>query len=256
MFCPQHQDFRLDSKALELLDACLGRFGLEFSGCAKVRDISEVNVQGVPSELPPQLPYGLKERLSFDVSDSAPYLGDHEIKRFFRSVQADPPFYLVGDVGHYLDSLAEVVTAPLPFNYAQVDFACRDTVVPGRPYPCEPLVMAEVQVCLLPVRRDVAFPMLIRVQCARIYVDVRVKLLNSDLIASGLQQFPKRGADYPFAKGGGHTSGYEYVFRLHLVQLMNSSSRYLGSGHRRLSTISSSLSMGRRIPARLSAISR
>ncbi len=49
--------------------------------------------------------------------------------------------------------------------------------------------MAEIEICLRTVFRHITFAMLIRVHCPRVYIDVRVKLLNGYIIAPSLQEF-------------------------------------------------------------------
>ena len=46
----------------------------------------------------------------------------------------------------------------------------------------------------------VTLPMLIGIERSRVDVDVRVKLLDSDVVASGLQQFAYRRGDYTLAQ--------------------------------------------------------
>ena len=48
--------------------------------------------------------------------------------------------------------------------------------------------MTEVKICLHAIYSNVAFSMLIRIEGARVNVDVRIKLLNGNVVASCLKK--------------------------------------------------------------------
>jgi len=50
-------------------------------------------------------------------------------------------------------------------------------------------VVSQVEVGLVTIYRNIAFSVLVRVQCSRINIDIRVKLLNGYFITSCLKQF-------------------------------------------------------------------
>ena len=89
---------------------------------------------------------------------------------------------------HHLDGLAQIVAPPLTLDDAQIDAPCGHTVVTGGLNAGKPLVMAQVEVGLHAVGCHVALTMLIGVQCSRVDVDVRVELLNGNMVAPCLQQ--------------------------------------------------------------------
>ena len=53
--------------------------------------------------------------------------------------------------------------------------------------------MAQIEVGFVAIHGNVAFAVFIRVQCTRVDVDVRVKLLDGYLVTSCLQQFTDGG---------------------------------------------------------------
>ena len=69
--------------------------------------------------------------------------------------------------------------------------------------------MSEVQVRLHAVRRHVAFPVLIRIEGARVDIDVRIHILDGDPVAAGLEEFSDAGGDDALAQGRHDTARYE-----------------------------------------------
>ena len=145
------------------------------------------------TELPSQLTDGLQERLSLDVADGSAYFCYHEIEMFLGGIQQNPAFYLVGDMRHHLNRLAEIVAAAFAFNDAEVDAPCRYAVVARRLDARETFVVPKVEVGFKAVGSNVAFTMLVRVQRARVNVDVWVEFLDCYLISAGLQKLTQRG---------------------------------------------------------------
>ena len=109
LLCAEHEYVGLDAVAEHLLDRVLGGFGLEFVGRAEIGDVGEVYAHGVATEFPFELTDGFEEGRAFDVADGATDFGDDEVvlARFAEVLHALLDF--VGDVGHDLNGLAEVV---------------------------------------------------------------------------------------------------------------------------------------------------
>ena len=147
------------------------------------------------SELPTKLTYSLEERLPLDVADGATDLSDDEIEMFLGGVQQNATFYLVGDVRHHLYRLAEIVATALTFDDAEVYPTRRHAVVACCLDAGETLIMTEVEVGLEAISGDVAFAVLVRVQRARVDVDVRVEFLDCYLVTAGLKELAQRGGD-------------------------------------------------------------
>ena len=75
----------------------------------------------------------------------------------------------------------------------------------------EALVVPEVEVGLRAVVGDVDLAVLVRAHRAGIDVDVRVELLQGDLVAVALEQHADRGRREPFAERGHDAAGDEDV---------------------------------------------
>ena len=101
---------------------------------------------------------------------------------------------------HHLDGLAEIVATALLVDDRLVDAACRHGVGFGGTDAGETLVMTEVEVGLHTVYSDIALAVLVGIEGSGVNVDVRVKLLDGNTEASGLQQFADRSGDNTFTE--------------------------------------------------------
>ena len=89
---------------------------------------------------------------------------------------------------YYLDGLAMIFAAALAVDNTLVDTSGSDIVGLGHVHSEETLVVSEVEVGFVSVNSHIALAMLIGIECAGIDVDVRVELLDSYIVATGLQQ--------------------------------------------------------------------
>ena len=167
--------------------------------------------QGVFRTFPLHLPNGLDVRQGFDVTHRASNLSDDEIVVVFGSQNLNAALDLVGDVGNDLDGFAQVLSTTLLVNDALVNAARGDVVGLRGFHIQEPLVVAQIKVSLRPIHRDVTFSVLVRIQRARIHVDVGVQLLDGHFVPSCLQQFRQRSTDNALAKAAAHTSRHKNV---------------------------------------------
>ena len=212
----QHKDVGLDAHALQFPYGMLGGLRLQFIGCLQVGNVCQVHTNGIAPQLPSKLTDSFHERRTLYVADGAAHLCNDEIQFLFRYIFSQhPSLYLVRDVWHHLDGLAQVVATTLAVDDSLVDAPRRYAVVTCGMYACEALVVAEIQVRLHAVGRDVALAMLIGVQRSRVNVDVRVELLDSDLVATCLQQLADaRGYD-ALSERGNHAACHEDVLCIH-----------------------------------------
>ena len=74
--------------------------------------------------------------------------------------------------------------------------------------------MPEVKVCLVPIDGDEALAVFIGVERPRIYVDIRVKLLDRHPVATRLQQLAQRRRDDALTKGRNDTACHKNVLRI------------------------------------------
>ena len=101
---------------------------------------------------------------------------------------------------HNLDRFAEVGAFALLGDDGIVDFAGGDVVRFGGVDIQEALVVTEVKVGLSTVFGDIALAVLVRVERARVDVDVGVEFLNRHPEAAGLQKFCGRCRNDSFAE--------------------------------------------------------
>ena len=149
------------------------------------------------------------QRSALDVADGAADLGDDEVELPLGCIGHDPALDFVGDVRDHLDRLPEIIAPAFLVDDRLVDLPGRHRVPPGGPDAGEALVVPEVQVRLHPVLRDIALSVLIRIQRARVDIDVRIELLDGDAVAAALKQLADTGGDNPLSQGGNDASGDE-----------------------------------------------
>ena len=101
---------------------------------------------------------------------------------------------------HYLNGLTQVVAVAFTVYYRLIYTACGDAVVTSGADTRKALVVTQIQVGLETILRYIALPMLVGVQRTGVDVDVRVKLLDSDLVAACLQQLAYAGRNNSLAK--------------------------------------------------------
>ena len=206
-----HQHVRLHTQAQQLFHAVLRGFGLQLAGGAQVGQEREVDHQAVLAFFPAQLTDAFQVRQALDVADSTAYFGDHEVIDALATQGLDVALDLVGDVRDHLHGLAQVLAAALLVDDALVDAAGGNVVRLARGHIQEALVVAQVKVGLGAVLGHKAFAMLVRVQRARVDVDVGVELLDGDGEAARLEKLRQAGTDDAFAQRGRHATGYENI---------------------------------------------
>ena len=142
----------------------------------------------VATLFPFELAYSLHKRSAFDVAYGAPYLGDDKVAAALLGKQFDVALDFVGDVRHYLYGLAKIVTLALAFDDGLEDTSRGKRIGPCGPDPGKPLIMTEIEVSFSAIDGNVALAVLVRVERARIDVDVRVELLYGHAVAPCLKE--------------------------------------------------------------------
>ena len=207
------QDVGLDTDRAQVAHAVLRRLGLQLAGGADVRHQRQVHVDRVlAADVLAELANRFEERQALDVADRAADFDEHDVGIAARL--ADAVLDLVGDVRNHLHGAAEIIAAALLLDHRHVDLAGRPVAVPRRGHAREPLVVAQVEVRLGAVVGDVDLAVLIRAHRARIDVDVRIELLQADLVAVAFEQGADRRGGQALAERRHHAAGHEDVFRL------------------------------------------
>ena len=188
MFCTKHKDVGLDADTLELLYGVLGGLGLQLARSGEIGHVGQVYAHGVLAQLPLQLTDGLQEGLALDVAHRAADFGNHEVVLVLLAQIEHVALDFVGNVGNHLDGLAQIVAPTFLVDDALVDASRGEVVVAGGLYARKAFVMPQVQVSFLSVVGHIAFAVLVRVQRTRVDVDIRVELLDGNVVAACLQQ--------------------------------------------------------------------
>ena len=188
MFGSQHQDIGLDTNALQFFYRVLCGLCLQLFGCCKVGYISKVYTQGLSSQFPFELPDTFQERQALDITHGTTDFCNHEVIVVFLAEQHHIALDFIGDVRYHLYGLAQIVASALLVDDRLVDAACGEVVGLAGLYAREAFIVPQVKVSLMSVGCHIALAMLIRVKCTRVNVDIRVKLLDGDVVSSCLKK--------------------------------------------------------------------
>ena len=211
LFCSEYQDVRLYTHTLKLLYAMLSRLGFKLSCSLKIRHVCQVYIQGILTEFPFQLSDSFHIWCTLNVAYSTTYFRYHKVVATLLSQEFHVAFNLVGDVWNYLYGLSQVVAMAFLVNYCLVNPTSSQRIRLCGLNVCEPLIVSEVKVCFHTVHSHIAFSMLVWVQRARINIDVRVKLLDGDIVASCLKKLTNRRRNNSLAERGNYTTRNENV---------------------------------------------
>ena len=97
--------------------------------------------------------------------------------------------YFVSDVWHHLYGLSKVVASAFFVDNGFIDAPSGERVGLGGLYARKTFIMSKVKVGFHAINRYVTFAMLVGIEGTRINVDVGVKFLDGNVVASRLQQF-------------------------------------------------------------------
>ena len=203
----------LDAHGAQLLHGVLRRLGLDLVGCGDVRHEAHVDHERVARALLlAELADGLNEGLALDVADRAAELGDDHISLRLLLDAAEALLDGVGDVGNHLDGPAEEVPGALALDEGLVDEAGREVGLAREVLVDEALVVTEVEVGLLAVLGHEHLAVLERAHGAGVDVEVGVRLLHHDLVATSFEETTERSRRDALAKGRDDATGNEDVF--------------------------------------------
>ena len=186
--CAENQDVGLNTYALQFLDGVLGRLGLQLASCFQIGHVGKVHIESILAQFPFQLSDGFHIWSTLYVAYSATNLCDDKVVVILLPQQFYIAFYLVGDVRNYLYGFAKIVATSFLVDNSLVDTSCSERVGLCCLDARESFVMTEVKIRFHSIYRHIALTMLVWIECARIDVDVWVKLLNCNVVAPGLQK--------------------------------------------------------------------
>ena len=206
------QHIRLDTQGQKFLHRVLGGLGLQLTGARDLHDQGHMDEHHVPvGPLRGHLADGLQEGLGLDVAHSAADLGDHHV-HILTGHGVDAALDLVGDVGDDLDRGAQIVAPALPIQHGPPDLAGGDGAVARQVLVHEPLVMAQVQVCLRAVVGDEDLSVLIGAHGAGVHIDIGIEFLVAHPDAPLFQKPSQRRRADPLSQPGDHAAGHKYEF--------------------------------------------
>ena len=185
---PAHQDVGLYAKLHHLLHRVLGGLGFQLARRIEVGDEGEVHHEYVVRTFPFHLADRLHVRQGLDVTHSTADLGDHKVVLRFASEDLHAALDFIGDVRDDLDGLTQIITATLFFDDALINAAGGDVVGLRGTHVQETLVVPQVEVGFSTVFGHVALPVFIRVEGARIDIDVGIQFLDGHSVATTLQE--------------------------------------------------------------------
>ena len=146
----------------------------------------------VGAQIPAHLAHGFHKRQRLDVTHRATYFGNDEIVFAAIAQQEDVALYFIGDVWHYLHSLAKVFALAFFGDHIIVNPAGGHVIGLRGWYVQKTLVMPQVEVGFCSIVSYITFPMFVWIERARIDIDVGIKFLDCNRKPSGLQQLAQR----------------------------------------------------------------
>ena len=188
MLGAQHENIRLNTHLLQLFHRVLRGLGLQLFGCGDIGHIGKVYAHTVLTQLPTQLAHAFEIRQRLDVAHRTADFSDNEIELILGTQQLDVTFDFVGNVRNDLYRFSQIIATALLVDDILIDATGRDVVGPGRGRIGETLVVAQVQVGFMAVDRHITLSMFIRVQRARVDIDIGIEFLNRHLISACQQQ--------------------------------------------------------------------
>ncbi len=178
----QDDDVGLNAHALQLLHRVLGGLGLVFPGAVQVRHQGYVDKEGISRpHLLAYLADGLQKGLALNVARRAANLRNDNIRVGFAAHAVDKALDFTGNVGNDLDGLSQIFAPALLIQHVPVDLAGGQVGELIQVLVNKPLIVAQVQVRLQAVLRDVDLPVLVGAHGAWVHIDVGVQLLRRHL---------------------------------------------------------------------------
>src|SRR5262249_11087313 len=112
---------------------------------------------------------------------------------------ADAVLNHVCDVRNDLHGLAEIIAAAFLENHGLVNLTAREVIVSGENTVSESLVMTKVEVGLCAVVQHIDFPMLERIHCSGIDIEIGIELLKNNTQSARFENCSKRCCSQAFA---------------------------------------------------------
>ena len=141
------------------------------------------------SDLMLELSDGLKERLTFDIADSTTYFNYGNLSLICWIIPEKTALDFVSDMRDNLNSTSAKVASSFFLKNRPVYLTCCYIRILIKTFIDKSFIVSKVKVSFSSIISYENFTMLYRVHCTRIDINVGVKLLDSNLVASRLKEF-------------------------------------------------------------------
>ena len=140
----------------------------------------------VRTNLVHELADGLQEWLALDITNRTADFDDGNLSISGGVVAVKTTLDLIGNVGNYLYSAATVIATTLLRQNSPVNLTCGYIGIFSQTFINETLVVAKIQISFRTVIGNEHFTMLDWIHGSRVNVDVRIKFLHGNFVATGL----------------------------------------------------------------------
>ena len=189
LFAAANQDIRRNTDAAQLFDAMLSRFGFQLTGCGNIRYQRNMNIKHIVlADILFYLTDGFQKRQAFDITYSTADFRNNEVGIILLAYAENALLDFIGDMRNNLYGTAKIIATAFFIYYTLVNLACGRIGVFGQVDINKAFVMSQVKVSFRTVVGYKNLAMLIRAHCARVNIDIRVELLDSNPIAAAFQQ--------------------------------------------------------------------
>ena len=133
-------------------------------------------------------------------------------------------------MGDDLYGATAVIAATFLLQYAPVNLTGRHVGILTQAFIDETLIVSQIQIRLGSVIGNENLTVLTRVHRAGVDVDVGIKLLHGDTVATGFQKSSKGCCGNSFSESGNYTAGNKYILYCHNLLLFCAVSPFLFQG--------------------------
>ena len=172
--------------SLQFLDTLLRWFCLHLPGCFQIRNQSHMDQNRIlMTDFMLKLTDGLQKRLAFDITYRTANFDNSDSLFIRKFCTVETAFNFICNMRDNLNSPSAVIPMSFFLKNGPVNFTGCNIGIFIKAFINKAFIMSKVKVSFCTVVCDEYFTMLDGIHCTWIYINVRVKLLHGDLIASG-----------------------------------------------------------------------
>ena len=143
---------------------------------------------------------GFQKRQAFNITYSTADFRNNEVGIILLADAENALLDFIRDMRNNLYSTAKIIATAFFIYYTLVNLACGRIGVFGQVDINKAFVMSQIKVCFRTIISYKNLAMLIRAHCARVNIDIRVELLDSNPIAAAFQQTAQRRSSNALAQ--------------------------------------------------------